>query len=743
MGVVPEPGTPRRLPRRVLVLVLLLLGAQVVLLVALVPSVRSPQLHRAPVTVVAPAAAQEGFSDRLAEVPGDSFDVTLTTDGAQARRDLRRGRTLAVIAVDLGGTEDVLLVDGRADRRLRAAVVAQLSEVSRAYGRTLEVSATKATGPSRPRAVWALFLLAGFGIAVVVSLLFGSVAASPLRGATRLLLATGLLTAGAAAAAVLALPDGSSTGERLALAGTLVLVGLVSATITFALEAVTGLGGLALAAGIFLVLAGPQLVSPSPYLLPDPWPFASTVTPSGAGAGLVDPSAAHGVQSPARDVATLAAWLGAGLLTLAVSRRARRERRARPDSGLDRPWTWRDAAPSGSWRLRVLAVVGPVTLLAVLATLLVPSGTRTETEELRDLATRTRCERAGPATSVADLNRLVETIRGQGALQGGDVGADTVLGDGRRLIMFGDTLRTDGGGQRFVRNAMLLAGEDCLQVVLPAGSGPVIPDRPRRPGEPKEPVGYWPMSVVAEPFPEYDLVTVFAQRVRSTGVGGEDFENLGPAFARLFVPTGGTPQLLEVRDVGPDSADTTRPTWGAASAVRGGRLYLYGTARPEDPGEDLVLGFSLRVARTRLEDAADPSTWRYWDGQRWQARPARAATLVPAAGGTSQTLSVFRQAGSWWALSKRDEFVGTQVTMWRAPHPWGPFDDGTAVARLPSDTAKGVLRYMPLAHPGLLPRRGTVVVSYSRNRTDVDEVLADPLRYRPRLLRVTLPDAAS
>jgi hypothetical protein len=399
---------------------------------------------------VAPAAAHEGFSDRLAEVPGDSFDVTLTTDGAAARRDLRRGRTLAVVTVDLGGTEDVLLVDGRADRRLRAAVVAQLSEVSRAYGRTLDVRTTEATGPSRPRAVWALFLLAGFGIAVVVSLLFGSVASSPLRGATRLLLATGLLAAGAAAAAVLVLPGGSSTVDRLTLAGTLVLVGLVSATITFAPEAVTGLGGLALAAGIFLVLAGPQLVSPSPHLLPDPWPYVSTVTPSG--------------RAPASST-------------------------RRPRTGSRRP--------RGTW--------------------------------------------------------------------------------------------------------------------------------PRwQPG--------WRPACSPWPFP----------------------------------------------------------------AARDGS----GTAR---------------------------------------LRAGPPAAPAPVAGGTSQTLSVFRQEGSWWALSKRDEFVGTQVTTWRAPHPWGPFDGGTAVARLPSDTAKGVLRYMPLAHPGLLPRRGTVVVAYSRNRTDVDEVLADPLRYRPRFLRVTLP----
>ena len=46
---------------------------------------------------------------------------------------------------------------------------------------------------------------------------------------------------------------------------------------------------------------------------------------------------------------------------------------------------------------------------------------------------------------------------------------------------------------------------------------------------------------------------------------------------------------------------------------------------------------------------------------------------------------------------------------------------------------------MPLAHPWLLPRRATMVVSYSRNRLDPAEVVADPLLYRPGFLRVRLP----
>jgi len=244
------------------------------------------------------------------------------------------------------------------------------------------------------------------------------------------------------------------------------------------------------------------------------------------------------------------------------------------------------------------------------------------------------------------------------------------------------------------------------------------------------------MSVVAEHRPGYDLVAVMLQRVRTTGTSAFDFENLGAAVAVFVVAVGETPQLLGVRDVGADSADPARPTWGAAAALDDGWLYLYGTARP---GTDLVFGHSLQVARVRPEQVLDDRSWRYWDGSDWAADMDSAVELVPAEGGTSQTLSVFEQDGTWYALSKRDEFLGTDITVWSAPAPWGPFDGGVAVAALPSDAAAGQLRYMPLAHPDLLPRPGTVVVSYSRNRTDVDQIIENPRLYRPRFLRVRLP----
>ncbi|RYJ05575.1 MAG: DUF4185 domain-containing protein [Actinomycetales bacterium] len=387
------------------------------------------------------------------------------------------------------------------------------------------------------------------------------------------------------------------------------------------------------------------------------------------------------------------------------------------------------------WRLRVLLVTVPA--IALLAAALAvapdpdaPAAVSTTPAELSP------CQPLPAATTVDQLNLFVGALRGSGEFEGADVGADTTLQDGRRLWVFGDTLRSrDYDGQRFVRNSMLLFDPACVRVVTPADRGALVPDR-------KDGVGYWPMSVASIPRDGYDLVGVGLQRVKGSDApdGPQAFDNLGPSFALFIVRRGGTPQLVDVEDFGRDSSDPSRPTWGAAAAVHDGWVYLYGTARPRDAAKKLVFGFSLRVARVRPDDITDTSRWQYWNGTRWQGSASDAVQLIDAEGGVSQTLSVFEQDGRWFAVSKRDEFLGSDLVIWSAPSPTGPFTASAPLASIPSDAGTGALRYMPLAHPDLLPEPGTVVVSYSQNNTDLAKVADDPFLYRPRFLRVRLPD---
>jgi hypothetical protein len=379
-------------------------------------------------------------------------------------------------------------------------------------------------------------------------------------------------------------------------------------------------------------------------------------------------------------------------------------------------------------RRRVRAVASGVLLLGLLSV----AGAGVVVYREREPAPRLSlsCLPFSPPDDVAGLNRLIARYRSLPGFVGADVGADVLLQDGRRLWVFGDTLRqADFDGQRFVRNSMLLFSPGCATVVMPSDHGAVVPDR-------ADGVGYWPMDVAAVHPEGYDIVGVSLMRVRTTGPGAFDFEVLGPAIALFEIPAGRAPRLLTVHDLGPDDADLSRPLWGAAVEPVGDTVYIYGTAEPRGTP---TFGRSLSVARANLLDVADQSAWEYWDGRHWQARADRAATLIPAVGGVSQVLSVFERDGTWYVVSKKDDVFGTDLVIWTGPSPVGPFVASAPLAQIPSDSEDGLLRYMPLAHPDLLPEKGSVLVSYSRNVTDLARIADHPDLYRPKFLRVPLP----
>ncbi len=153
----------------------------------------------------------------------------------------------------------------------------------------------------------------------------------------------------------------------------------------------------------------------------------------------------------------------------------------------------------------------------------------------------------------------------------------------------------------------------------------------------------------------------------------------------------------------------------------------------------MLFGNSLHVARARIGDLADPAKWEYWTGHRWGHHPDRIGTLIPAKGGVSQVLSVFQKNGSWYAVSKRGDLLGTDLVVWKAPSPTGPFVAGPVVASIPTDPKSGLMRYMPLAHPDLPASPGQVIVSYSVNINGYTNLMKNPFRYRPVFLAVPLP----
>lgn len=695
-------------------------------------------LRDAPVRLVGPDVVTSALAEMAEAEAGDRLDVTTFTESPRdreaARAGLSSGEAVAVLELDLTGTSDRLLLPPVSSPRRDRAVIDQVRRMEDVYDRSVEVVRPSPEGlePAGPppqvstptRAMVAVAL--GVVAALVVSLWRGPVAASFAAGTRRFLLLTGVAVATSSLSVLVG--DGAQPAIWLGLAC------LAGGTVTLACEVIGGLRAVTAATLLLIAAPLPLVIAGDRWLLAEPWRTVSDWSVVGAAAAAMGrvPGEPIGGRPELVVIATvvLAMVILLGWRTYAP----------RVAAGLSRDRSQSEDGEAGDAAVPVMTVAAArrrlVTLTVSLAAFAVLSqvgwqaviGEESESS-LPSLASATRCIRTGTVTTTADLNRIAQ-LRGSPAMRGGDVGASARLQEGRRLWMFGDTIR-GSGGDGFVRNSMLLVEPGCLEVVLPQSGGAIIPDRP-------DGVGYWPMSVVVSSFSGYDLVTVTAQRVRTvdaTDVFG--FESLGPAVALYVVPLGQTPQLISQHDLGPDAADTTRQMWGAATAIQDGFLYLYGTAR--DAQVELGKGFSLAVARVPVESVADDRRWRYWTGSDWSPDPRRVATLIDERDGVSQTLSVFTRGGRWFALSKRNEVLGQDVVIWTAPGPTGPFVAQPPVASIPSDPETGELRYMPLAHPGLLPRAGTVVISYSRNRTDVSDVVAEPRRYRPAFLRVPLP----
>jgi hypothetical protein len=331
-----------------------------------------------------------------------------------------------------------------------------------------------------------------------------------------------------------------------------------------------------------------------------------------------------------------------------------------------------------------------------------------------------------PVVTVPQLNRIVAGLD-LPLWQAGDIGASARLPDDRIVWVFGDTLRATAVTPRIVANSMLVTSGLCTSQVATPDRGPVIPDR-------ADGVVHWPMSVASLPRPEGDVLVVISARIRRGTSGGLDFTYLGSSATCFDVPTGGAPTLRQQLDITPDSPAADQVNWGSAMTVDGGWLYVYGTRLPSKDS----FGRALYAARAPVADARDRATWQFWDGAAWVGEPSRAAVILPARGGVSQTLSVDALDGRFVIVSKRDGDLGNTVYAWSSDSPVGPWTAQRGT-RAEFQDPSGQLKYAPLAHPGIALADGRLLISISRNTTDFGRLLSDPSLGRPVFAEIDRP----
>lgn len=310
--------------------------------------------------------------------------------------------------------------------------------------------------------------------------------------------------------------------------------------------------------------------------------------------------------------------------------------------------------------------------------------------------------------------------------QSADLGATAVLSDGRVFWAWGDTGREERFTPQLVDNSVLISSGTCFSQLLTEEGGAFFP---------RGPDGFtlWPMSVVRlDPTPAdgpgvRDVVVVYQSRIQR-GDRQWDFLLRGTSAAVLLVGEDGIPRLDRTVQLTPDSADYDQINWGAAAAPDGDWLYLYGTRYT---AEAFITGRELYVSRVPLSDPTNADVQQFWDGTQWQADDMRAAPILGAAAGTSQTLSVDKIDGSWVIISKRGGDLADVITKWTADQPYGPFE-GSATDVLSSpgghDAEPGSrnLQYTPLSHPDIRTKSGSLLVSVSRNTDDVELLFEQP-----------------
>lgn len=97
------------------------------------------------------------------------------------------------------------------------------------------------------------------------------------------------------------------------------------------------------------------------------------------------------------------------------------------------------------------------------------------------------------------------------------------------------------------------------------------------------------------------------------------------------------------------------------------------------PAHDRSCTDRVTVGRVPLGALFDPP--EYWTGSRWGADRSQAAAVIPRSGRFSSPTQVLHKNGRWLALTKIDDWWGSEILIESAVHPAGPY---TLVERRPA-----------------------------------------------------------
>lgn len=251
---------------------------------------------------------------------------------------------------------------------------------------------------------------------------------------------------------------------------------------------------------------------------------------------------------------------------------------------------------------------------------------------------------------------------------------------------------------------------------------------------------YWPMdgTVLA------DTLYIFASRIRRSKGDSDAFNFALDGAALLRTDVDNVTDFRTYRQVEAplyiqSKGDDGDVVFGGAIMVNtkeagsgnpDGFVYVYGLRNDR-------FNKKLLAARVRPDKLANFGAWRFWDGESWSKAIRDAAPLTER---LSSGFSVSPLADGRFACVFQLDGIGEHVALRIGESPVGPFGPVRKIWKPPElEMDEDIFCYNAKAHPHLSPP-GQLLISYNVNSFDFGDHFRNADIYRPRFIRVRLPD---
>ncbi len=238
---------------------------------------------------------------------------------------------------------------------------------------------------------------------------------------------------------------------------------------------------------------------------------------------------------------------------------------------------------------------------------------------------------------------------------------------------------------------------------------------------------YWLGDGTVESTPSGDKLRVFSLKFEKFGPGGWDFHWLSTAVATFSLPK------MELESVLPTPSGIN-VQFGSGILEEADYTYIYGT-------EDLGSTKYMHLARVKTGPGGGvTSSWEYSTGTGWSFNPLDSKRLLP---GVANEYSVTK-VGNAYVLTTMDTKVPFNREIWAytSCSPAGPWTGGQKIYTAPdySFIGSNAFVYNAHAHPEFTGADGSLLISYNVNSLVFQDDLDDVRLYRPRFVRVKLPE---